>query len=113
VRKQDVYRTFLVWRVCHNNCRDISIYYVCDLCSHHINEEVNDRGNKNEHGRNGFCDVQKKNYSVELETYGSYTLKDLSTGKADIGRVRCEYSMENGTCRGKECSILVQNGIKR
>ena len=62
---------------------------------------------------NGFCDVQKKNYSVELETYGICTLKDLSTGKADIGRVRCEYSMENGTCRGKECSILVQNGIKR
>ena len=25
---------------------------------------------------NGFCDVQKKNYSVELETYGSCTLKE-------------------------------------
>ena len=62
---------------------------------------------------NGFCDVQKKNYSVELETYENCTLKDLSTGKADIGRTLCEYSRETGTCRGKECSILAQNGIKR
>ena len=50
--EQDVYRAFLVWRVCHNNCRDISIYHVCDICRNQINEEVNDRGNKNEHGRN-------------------------------------------------------------
>ena len=50
--EEDVYRTFLVWSISHNNCRDISIYYVCDLRGNYINEEVNDRENKNEHGRN-------------------------------------------------------------
>lgn len=59
----------------------------------------------------GYCEKQKRNYSVDFEKKPAKTLEDVSA--YDLGRFLCDYAKATGCCRHpKQCSILKQNGFK-
>ncbi len=54
----------------------------------------------------GFCDKQKKNYSVELTPLNASATEDLSQ-KSIVGRLECDYAGTEGCCTNPDqCSIL-------
>jgi len=58
----------------------------------------------------GFCNKQKRNYSVEFEKISTSTLED-EPNKFENGRLICEFSSVTGCCHHpRQCSIL--NSIK-
>lgn len=53
---------------------------------------------------NGFCDKQKRNYSVEIKMVDS---SDLEKQHFEISRLICKYASLSGCCHNpKQCSIL-------
>lgn len=59
----------------------------------------------------GYCDKQKRPYSVDFEKKPAKTLEDASA--YDLGRFICDYAKATGCCRQPEqCSILKQNNFK-
>ena len=54
----------------------------------------------------GFCDKQKKNYSVKLTPINASAAEDLSQ-KFIAGRLECTYAGTTGCCTNPDqCSIL-------
>lgn len=54
----------------------------------------------------GFCDKQKKNYSVEFKQISTSALEDTSDNFIN-GRLKCGYAGITGCCNDpKQCSIL-------
>lgn len=54
----------------------------------------------------GFCDKQKKNYSVDFRKISASALEDETPNFID-GRLTCNYAGITGCCHSPEqCSIL-------
>lgn len=62
---------------------------------------------------NGYCNVQKKNCSIDVDIIGANCLEDIKRDKYVVGRITCEYASNSGKCAGSNCSVMEQNGVKR
>lgn len=53
----------------------------------------------------GFCDVQKKEYTIEVEMINMTALSDTKENTC-YGQITCEYASKTGKCDGRKCSVL-------
>jgi hypothetical protein len=60
----------------------------------------------------GFCEVQQKDYTIDVDLINENCLEDTVRDKYNFGRVHCDFASMSGKCKG-ECSIKKHYENKR